>query len=71
MNSTERVRATIIGQPIDRQPIYGWVSFNLGNEITARWGSVEAFEDKYEFDMAQSKFKSIHLGDEILEYFNG
>lgn len=52
MNSTERVRATIIGQPIDRQPIYGWVSFNLGNEITARWGSVEAFEDKYEFDIA-------------------
>jgi len=52
MNSTERVRATIIGQPIDRQPIFGWVSFNLGNEIAARWGSVEAFEDKYEFDIA-------------------
>ena len=52
MNGIERIRATILGHPIDRQPIYGWVSFNLGNEITARWGSVEAFEDKYEFDIA-------------------
>ena len=34
MNSTERVRKTILGEPIDRQPIYGWVSANLENEIT-------------------------------------
>ena len=52
MNSTERVRAAILGQPYDRQPIYGWVSANLGSEIAARWGSVGAFEDKYEFDAA-------------------
>ena len=52
MNSTERVRAAILGQSYDRQPIYGWVSANLGGEIAARWGSVEAFEDKYEFDAA-------------------
>ncbi len=52
MNSTERVRNAMIGQPIDRQPIYGWVSANLSNEITAAFGSVEAFEDHYEFDMA-------------------
>jgi uroporphyrinogen decarboxylase len=52
MNSTERVRAAILGQPYDRQPIYGWVSANLGNEITEHWGSVGAFEDKYEFDVA-------------------
>ncbi|MBE6653078.1 MAG: hypothetical protein E7610_06675 [Ruminococcaceae bacterium] len=52
MNSTERVRAAILGQPYDRQPIYGWVSANLGGEIAARWGSVGAFEDKYEFDAA-------------------
>ena len=52
MNSTERVRAAILGQPYDRQPIYGWVSANLGGEIAARWGSVEAFEDRYEFDVA-------------------
>ena len=52
MNSTERVRAAILGQPYDRQPIYGWVSMNLSEQISARWGSVEAFEDKYEFDVA-------------------
>ena len=52
MNSTERVRATILGQPTDRQPIYGWVFADLSNEINARWGSVAAFEDKYEFDVA-------------------
>ncbi|MBO5783715.1 MAG: hypothetical protein J6R33_01960 [Clostridia bacterium] len=52
MNSTERVRAAILGQPYDRQPIYGWVYANLSNEITEHWGSVGAFEDKYEFDIA-------------------
>lgn len=52
MNSTERVRRTILGQETDRQPIYGWVSANLSNEITAAYGSVAAFEDKYEFDTA-------------------
>ena len=55
MNSTERTRAAILGQPYDRQPIYGWVAGNLGNEITEHWGSVAAMEDKYEFDIA-------HLG---------
>ncbi|MBQ8333142.1 MAG: hypothetical protein IJX93_05155, partial [Clostridia bacterium] len=52
MNSTERVRRTILGQETDRQPIYGWVSANLSDEITAEYGSVAAFEDKYEFDAA-------------------
>ncbi len=52
MNSTERVRRTILGQETDRQPIYGWVSANLSNEITAAYGSVTAFEDKYEYDAA-------------------
>ena len=52
MNSCERVRRAILGQPVDRQPIYGWVSANLEKEITAYWGSVAAFEDHYEFDMA-------------------
>ncbi len=51
MTSTERVRNTILGKDVDRQPIYGWVEANLRNEITERWGSVSAFEDKYEFDM--------------------
>ena len=52
MTGTERVRRTILGQHTDRQPIYGWVSFNLNDEITEHWGSVAAFEDKYEFDIA-------------------
>lgn len=52
MNSTERVRNTILGKATDRQPIYGWVSANLTDQITEKWGSVLAFEDKYEYDMA-------------------
>jgi uroporphyrinogen decarboxylase len=50
MNSTERVRNTILGKPTDRQPIYGWVSANLTNQLNDAYGSVAAFEDKYEFD---------------------
>ena len=52
MNSRERVRAAILGGELDRQPIYGWVYANLTNEINEKWGSVAAFEDKYEFDAA-------------------
>lgn len=52
MNSTERVRRTILGVDTDRQPIYGWVSANLTEEITRAFGSVAAFEDRYEFDAA-------------------
>ena len=52
MDSTQRVRRAIGGQAVDRQPIYGWVSANLTEELTAAYGSVAAFEDKYEFDMA-------------------
>ena len=52
MDGTERVRNTILGKPTDRQPIYGWVSANLSDELTAAYGSVAAFEDKYEFDMS-------------------
>ncbi len=52
MNSTERVRNAILGLPVDRQPIYGWVAANLSEQIGEKFGSVEAFEDHYEFDMA-------------------
>ena len=52
MNSTERVRNAILGKPVDRQPIYGWVFANLEEQITEKWGSVAAFEDHYEFDAA-------------------
>ena len=52
MNSRERVVNVIQGKHVDRQPIYGWVFENLRNEITQSYGSVEDFEDYYEFDMA-------------------
>ncbi|MBQ4050701.1 MAG: hypothetical protein IJD13_03665 [Oscillospiraceae bacterium] len=52
MTSTERVRNTILGLPVDRQPVYGWVEANLKEPITKEFGSVEAFEDHYEFDAA-------------------
>jgi len=52
MTGAERVRNTILGKKTDRQPIYGWVYANLSEQISERWGSVAAFEDHYEFDMA-------------------
>ena len=52
MNGEQRVRNAILGKPLDRQPVYGWVKANLEEQITARWGSVAAFEDHYEFDAA-------------------
>lgn len=52
MTSRERVIKAIRGEATDRTPIYGWVSANLKDEITERYGSVEAFEDLYEFDAA-------------------
>ncbi len=48
----ERVIAVINHEQPDRIPINGWVRANLDEPITERWGSVEAFEDKYEFDFA-------------------
>lgn len=52
MNSTQRVQNALTGKPVDRQPIYGWVAENLRDEISARFGSVEDFEDHYAFDVA-------------------
>ena len=52
MNSTERVRNTILGKEFDRQPIYGWLYADLKKQITEAYGSIENFEDKYEFDVA-------------------
>jgi len=48
----ERVIQTIRHQPADRVPVYGWLRANLAEKLAARFGSVEAFEDKYEFDFA-------------------
>ena len=48
----ERVIQVIRRERPDRIPIYGWVAANLTDEIAEAFGSVEAFEDKYEFDFA-------------------
>ncbi len=52
MNATQRVKNVILGKEPDRQPVYGWVSENLSDEIIRVFGSVAAFEDRYEFDAA-------------------
>ena len=67
MDGTERVRNTILGKPTDRQPIYGWVSANLSDELTAAYGSVAAFEDKYEFDMSHIFGGPGSFREEVLE----
>ena len=48
----ERVIKVIRRERPDRIPIYGWVSANLTPPVTEAFGSVAAFEDKYEFDFA-------------------
>ena len=40
------------GRENKKNAIYGWVSGNLWHEITEAYGSVNAFEDHYEFDCA-------------------
>ena len=52
MNSRELVIKTMKGENPGRTPVYGWVSANLTEQISAEYGSVANFEDKYEFDMA-------------------
>jgi len=52
MNSRKLVAKVIKGEKTNKTPIYGWVSANLGDQLKETFGSVEAFEDKYEFDMA-------------------
>lgn len=52
MSPRERVTRVIRHEPADRIPIYGWVSANLTPQLTEAFGSVEAFEDHYEFDYA-------------------
>ena len=48
----ERVIDVINHRKPDRVPIYGWVRSNLEKQISEVFGSVEAFEDRYEFDFA-------------------
>src|SRR5690349_23499039 len=51
MNSHERVLATIQHRRPDRMPVYGWTSANLEQPICEAFGSIDAFEDRYEFDL--------------------
>jgi uroporphyrinogen decarboxylase len=51
MNSRERVLATIQHRRADRMPVYGWTKENLEQPIREAFGSIEAFEDHYEFDL--------------------
>lgn len=52
MKSYELVAKTIRGENPGRTPLYGWVAANLSEQISREFGSVENFEDHYEFDMA-------------------
>jgi len=48
----ERVITVIRHGKPDRIPIYGWLRANLTEPIEKQFGSLAAFEDKYEFDFA-------------------
>ncbi len=48
----ERVIETINHRKPDRVPVYAWLSANLSDKINESFGSVAAFEDRYEFDFA-------------------
>lgn len=52
MTSRERVQCVIDGRKPDRVPYYGWVRANLSEPITEAFGSCDAFEDHYQFDLA-------------------
>ncbi|MCX6360936.1 MAG: hypothetical protein NT029_14080 [Armatimonadetes bacterium] len=52
MTSRERVRTVIEHGKPDRIPIYGWVRANMDGPISQAFGSCDAFEDHYEFDLA-------------------
>jgi len=50
MTPRDRVIATIRHEKPDRIPITAWLRLNLAEEIAEAFGSVEAFEDRFEFD---------------------
>ncbi len=51
MKSYELVSRTIKGEGPARTPIYAWVRAHLTDVISESFGSVENFEDYYEFDL--------------------
>jgi uroporphyrinogen decarboxylase len=67
MTSRERVVTVIRHGVPDRIPIYGWLKSNLEEQISAEFGSVEAFEDRYEFDFAHVFGGPARFPDEALK----
>ena len=55
MNGKERVISVIQNKKPDRKPVYGWL-FNgeFSPCIVKKYGSTDAFEDKYDFDLRHS-----------------
>ncbi len=51
MTSRERVAAVLRREQPDRTPLSGWVHLNLREPIETAYGSVEAFEDHFAFDL--------------------
>lgn len=52
MKSYELVSKVIKGEPVSKTPVYGWLRENMTPQISEVYGSVENFEDHYEFDMS-------------------
>ena len=67
MNSTELVSRTIRGENPGRTPVYGWVKENLKEPISQAYGSVEKFEDHYEFDLAHLFGGPFPFAEEIIK----
>ena len=65
MKSYELVRRTLRGDNPGRTPVYGWLRENLTPQISAAYGSVEAFEDHYGFDLAHLFGGPSPFGDEV------
>ena len=67
MTGKERVSALIEGRRPDRVPLYGWLKANLSEEIEQAFGSVEAFEDRYEFDLSHIFARATPYAKETIE----
>ena len=52
MNGRTLVSDVLRGNPHARTPVYAWVRANLADQISEVFGSVEALEDHYEFDLS-------------------
>lgn len=58
----ERVIAVLEHRKPDRVPLTAWLRANLTDELTDAYGSVEAFEDRYEFDLTHI------IGHEVVSF---